>query len=125
MNAVRVASVIRERPDFVSIVDYVGRTALHIFARRAVSTKSESADAVATAKVLMKAGADINAVHQIPDGGEIFPATALWYALARERNRPLASYLLICKADPNHCMIALVYADDRCGERVSRCKIEE
>src|SRR5262249_19137192 len=41
-----------------------------------------------------------------------FPGTALWYALAWGRNRPLARYLLRQKADPGHCLFALAFADD-------------
>jgi ankyrin repeat protein len=59
-------------------------------------------------------------VHQIQDDGEVFPATALWYALAWGRNPALAAYFLKLKADPNHCMFALVFADDLPSARLLR-----
>ena len=82
--------------------------------------ENNSAASIATANVLLKAGVPINAVEPIRDDGEVFPATALWYALAWGRNRPLASFLLKAGADPNHCMFALVYADDLASAKLVR-----
>jgi hypothetical protein len=107
-----VRTILRLRPDFVSLTDSAGRTPLHICARRKVSTAREVRAAVATARALLSADANVHAVHQIQDDGEVFPATALWYALAWGRNPALAAYFLKLKADPNHCMFALVFADD-------------
>lgn len=111
-RADEVAAAIDAHPELVSITDNAGRTPLHICAGRLVANAKHAAAAVATAKALVKAGADVNAIQSIVDDGEVFPATALWYALAWGRNRPLAAYLLRCNADPNHCMFALAFADD-------------
>jgi ankyrin repeat protein len=127
-EAKEVSEALRQRPEFASVTDSRGRTPLHVCANRALRSTSESASAVATAKALVKAGADVNAVQPIPDDGEIFRATALWYALAWGRNRTLASYLLKCKANPNHCMFALVYADDLTSAKLVKrhgAKIDE
>jgi ankyrin repeat protein len=67
---------------------------------------------IATARALLAGGADINAVHHIPDSGEHFPASPLWHAIARGRNRSLARYLLREGADPNYCLWAVVWNDD-------------
>jgi ankyrin repeat protein len=119
-RADEVAAALRVHPDFASLVDRAGRTPLHICARQRVSTAPESRAAVATARALLKAGADVHAVHPIQDDGEIFPATALWYALTWGRNRPLASYFLKLHVDPNHCMFALAFADDLVSARLLR-----
>lgn len=119
-DATQVADTLRERPEFVSLLDDAGRTLLHNCARRRISDESNSAASIATANVLLKAGVPINAVEPIRDDGEVFPATALWYALARGRNRPLASFLLKAGADPNHCMFALAYADDLASAKLVR-----
>ena len=111
-DARQVANTLRERPEFASLLDDAGRTPLHNCARRAISNENNGAASIATARVLLKAGVAINAVQPIKDDGEVFPATALWYALGWGRNRPLASFLLKAGADPNRCMFALVYADD-------------
>ncbi len=111
-RAEEVAAVLRERPEFASIVDNRGRTALHLCARPEAGSTAAQAAALATAKALVKAGANINAVQPIPDGQELFPAMPLWYAVAFGKNRPLAMFLLKRKADPNHCLFAMVYADD-------------
>jgi ankyrin repeat protein len=115
-----VTAAVRERPDFVTVLDPLGRTALHVCARRAVRDAADVAASLATAKALVKAGADVNAVQPIEEGGEVFPATALWYALAWGRNRPLASYLFKQHADPKHCMFALAYADDPTSAKLLR-----
>jgi len=115
-----VAAAVREQPALVSLRDALGRTALHVCSRRALPRASEASAAVATARVLLEARADVNAVHPIQDDGEVFPATALWYALAWGRNHPLASYLLRRKANPNHCMFALVFADDLTSAKLLR-----
>ena len=115
-----VAAAVRERPELVSLRDASGRTALHVCARQKGSGSMKASDAVATARVLLSAGADINAVQPIPDGGETFPATALWRALAWGRNRQLGSFLLNHGADPNNCMFAMVYTDDLVSARLLR-----
>ncbi len=119
-DAKQVAGTLHERPEFVSILDDAGRTLLHNCARRPISNENNSAASIATANVLLKAGVPIDAVEAIKDDGEIFPATALWYALAWGRNRPLASFLLKAGADPSHCMFALVYADDLASAKLVR-----
>jgi ankyrin repeat protein len=116
----QVAAALRERPEFVMLVDDAGRTLLHNCARRPVANANDAAASIATAKTLLKAGILINAVQPIADDGEVFPATALWYALAWGRNRPLASFLLKSGADPNQCMFALVYADDLASAKLVR-----
>jgi ankyrin repeat protein len=119
-DAKQVADTLREGPEFVSLLDDAGRTLLHNCARRPISNENNSAASIATANVLLKAGVPINAVEAIKDDGEVFPATALWYALAWGRNRPLASFLLKAGADPNHCMFALVYTGDLASAKLVR-----
>lgn len=115
-----VAAALRERPDFAATVDARGRTALHVCARPEARSAAARAAALATAKALVQAGADVNAVQPIPDGGEVFPAMPLWYAVAFGKNRPLATFLLKHKADPNHCLFAMVYADDLSSAKLLR-----
>jgi ankyrin repeat protein len=119
-RAADVTSMLRARPEFVSLTDPKGRQPLQLCARRQVTTPDEARAGVATARALVNAGADVNAVLEIEDDGEIFPATALWHALAWGRNRPLAAYLLKLKADPNHCMFALVFNDDLTSAKLLR-----
>jgi len=119
-RAAEVAAALRERPDFASVVDNTGRTALHVCARRTVSSAADMAASLATAKVLVKAGANVNAIHPIPDGAEVFPATPLWCAVAWGRNRSLGLFFLQQNADPNHCMFAMVYSDDLVSAKMLR-----
>jgi ankyrin repeat protein len=115
-----VSAMLHLQPGFASLADNAGRTPLHICARQKVSTAPQVRAAIATARALLKAGADVNAMHPIQDDGEVFPATALWYALAWGRNPALATIFLKLKADPNHCMFALVFADDLSSAKLLR-----
>lgn len=119
-RAVEVASTLRLRPELGALTDNGGRLPLHICARQKVSTTARARASVATARALVDAGADVNAVQPIEDDGETFPATALWYALAWGQNHALAKYLLKLQADPNHCMFALVFNDDLAAAKLLR-----
>ena len=99
--------------DFARATDHSGRTALHLCAgTRAEKVGKPASAAVATARVLLDAGADVQAVHPIADGGEPFPARALWHAIARGHNRALARFLLRQGANPDWCLWAVVWDDD-------------
>ena len=119
-RAADVAAMARERLDLVAARDGSRRTALHVCSRRHPRSPTEAKRALATAKALVAAGADVNAIHEIPDDGDLFPATALWQALVWGRNRALGGYLLAQGSDPNHCLHGLVYADDLASSKLVR-----
>ena len=119
-RAADVVAMARERPDLVAARDGSGRTALHVCSRRHPRNATEAKRALATAKALNAAGADVNAIHEIPDDGDVFPATALWQALVWGRNRALGAYLLARGSNPNHCLHGLVYADDLASAKLVR-----
>ena len=119
-RAADVAAMAREVPKLVATRDNSGRTALHVCSRRQPKDAAERKRALATARALIAAGADVNAIHEIPDDGEIFPATALWHALVWGRNRPLGAYLLARGSDPNHCLFGLVWNDDLVSAKLVR-----
>jgi hypothetical protein len=106
-----LAAFLAAQPDLARAVDARGRTALHVCAGRPL-TPGTVEDGLATARRLVDAGVDINAIEEIPDDGEVFPATALWYAVARGRNFELVRFLLESGADPHHCLWAVVWAND-------------
>lgn len=109
--ALAVRRALADAPGLVAARDARGRTALHICAGAPLAAHASPASAsIATARELLKAGADVNAVHEIPDGREVFPATPLWYALARGRNRPLAHLLLKAGANPDHCLWTVIWS---------------
>lgn len=108
-----VSEAVRVTPELGLATDRFGRTALHLCAMGVSATAGRSSTAaIATARVLLKAGARLDAVHEIPDQGERFPATPLWYAIARGKNRALARFFLKNKANPNYCLWAVVWNDD-------------
>jgi ankyrin repeat protein len=119
-RAAEIASALAQRPQWHALRDARGRTALHLCAQQPGANAAAAKRALATARVLLEAGADVNAVRPIPDDGEVFPATALWHALVLGRNRALGKHLLARGSDPNHCLHGLVYADDLAAAKLVR-----
>jgi uncharacterized protein len=112
-DAGTVEQLLARSPELLPARDARGRTALHICAgASAISHAARVPASLATARALLRAGADINAVHEIPDGREIFPATPLWYALARGRNGQLARLLVRAGADPNNCLWTVIWSKE-------------
>lgn len=118
-DADMVAAMVKERPEFATLADRSGRTPLHLVAavdsRRARRPVSSS---VATARALLAAGAQVNAVQPLADGDETFPARPLWHAIARGMNRPLTRFLLRAGADANWCFWTVVWSDDLATARL-------
>lgn len=108
-----VAEALRVHPDLARVTDRSGRTALHLCAgSSAARVRRPPSASVGTAKALLAAGAELDAVHEIPDKGERFPAHPLWHAIARGNNRSLARFLLREGANPDYCLWAVVWSDD-------------
>lgn len=112
-DARAVRRSLAEAPGLVAARDARGRTALHVCAGTPLSAHASPASAsIATARELLKAGAGVNAVHEIPDGREVFPATPLWYALARGHNRALARLLLKAGTNPDRCLWTVIWSNE-------------
>jgi ankyrin repeat protein len=111
-RATDVTRMLRASPALAGLPDSSGRLPLHVCAKQRVSTPAQTQASLDTARALLAAGADPDAIHTIEDDGESFPASVLWYALAWGRNLPLATHLLKLDVDPGHCMFALVFNDD-------------
>lgn len=108
-----VSAGLREDRGLARVVDERGRTALHRCARtNAEKDGLDVANSLRVAKALLKAGANPNAVHDIPDEGGSFKATPLWYAVAWGRNPALVKLLLGSGAAPRGCLWACVGAND-------------
>jgi ankyrin repeat protein len=108
-----VAAGLREDRGLARIVDERGRTALHRCAR--TNGEKDGLDvalSLSVARALLGAGADVNAVHDIPDEEGSFKATPLWYAVAWGRNANLVKLLLGAGASPKGCLWACVWAND-------------
>ena len=89
-----VALAVQERSDFISIRDNAERTALHICSRRKPTSAAEVAASLGTARTLINAGADINAIQPIYDDERSFqqlPYGALSDAVKIRSSRPISS----------------------------------
>jgi ankyrin repeat protein len=108
-----VSAGLREDRGLARVVDERGRTALHRCARtNGEKDGRDDAESLRVASALLKAGADPNAVHDIPHEGGSFKATPLWYAVAWGRNPKLVRLLLDGGAEPRGCLWACVGAND-------------
>lgn len=108
-----VRQLLAQSPDLVRARDARGRTALHICAGASVAnSRAPVAASLAAAREVLNAGAELDAVHEIPDDKEVFRATPLWYALARGRNGELARFLLKAGANPDNCLWTVIWTKE-------------
>lgn len=101
-DSVAVADALAGEPALARYIDQIGKTPLHHCAE--INPKKfqlQVAKSIATAKALLDAGADVNAVRVIIDDGEKFAATPLWYSVAWGKNLALARLLLETGAHPD------------------------
>lgn len=91
------------RPDLLGHRDERGRNWLHL----ACSTPGTG---IAMAELLLGLGLGLDDAAFTE--GE-WRATPLWFAVAHGANRPLAEHLLEAGSDPNHCLFAAAWNQDR------------
>lgn len=112
-DAVETERLLEIDRDLAKATDRSGRTALHLCAGAPLRERAGRARAsLTTARALLAAGAELDAVQPIADHDEIFPATPLWYAVARGCNPPLVEMFLELGANPDHCLWATAWAND-------------
>lgn len=94
-DSTAVENFLRREPELAKYSDKIGKTALHHCAEINVrELHRKSIDSIKTARALIAAGADLNAIRIIIDDGEEFLATPLWYAVAWGKNFDLARFML-------------------------------
>jgi ankyrin repeat protein len=113
LDLAAVTALLDKDPKWATWHEPSGKNALHYLCAIRVEPSSANADtSLDILKLLLERGAGIDSVHQVPDEGDLFPATPLWYAYARGRNERLVAYLLEAGADPEGCMFAIAWNDD-------------
>lgn len=112
-NATEVARLAKANPALMTAADPRGRTALHLACAVALAASDKNArESIATVDALLEAGADIETITPIKGGDGVFPATPLWYAVARGVNLPLVKHLLKRGARADNCLWSVVWRDD-------------
>jgi ankyrin repeat protein len=112
-HVAEVQAALAADPGLARATDRIGMTALHRCARTRLVPDGPAATAsIETARALLDAGAEVGAVREIPDGGEVFRATALWYALAWGLNRDLVRFLAERGGTAENCVWAVLFQED-------------
>lgn len=108
-----VKEMVRKDPKWLNWSEPDGKNALHYLCGiNTAEDAAKSAAALSILKFFLKNGMSINSVHNIADKNCDFPATPLWYAYTRGRNKKLYKYLLSQGAAPENCMWAIAWYDD-------------
>jgi hypothetical protein len=95
------------RPDLLNVRDERGRNWLHLCCGRAGGSAEDS---IRTADLLLGLGRGLE--DPAFTEGE-WRATPLWHVISRGRNLKLAEHLLKLGANPNFCLFAAIWNEDR------------
>lgn len=107
-----VEVLLTQHDKWLNYIEEGGKNALHYLGAVVVVDDRQSNASLELLKLLLKSGMDKDSVHQIKDGCGFFPATPLWYAYTRGRNKKLYTYLLSIGANPQNCMFAIAWYND-------------
>jgi hypothetical protein len=108
------ADALAARPDLLAATDEKGRNWLHHCCRAPLDGR-DPADSVRTADVLLDLGLGLDdpAFHE-----GAWQATPLWFAVGWGKNLALAEHLLKRGANPDFCLFAAAWNDDRAAIRL-------
>lgn len=107
-----VAAMLQQGDKWINYAEDGGKNALHYLGGVVITDDRQAGISLEILKLLLENGMDKNAVHQIKDGCGFFPATPLWYAYTRGRNKKMYTYLLSTGANPQNCMFAIAWYND-------------
>ncbi len=93
-------------------VDESDRTPLHYIGLSGMWRELGASSSLECAKLLLDHSYEVDAVQEIPDEGEVFEATPLWYAVAYSQNVELIKFLLERRANPNPATFAATYSGE-------------
>ena len=105
-----VSTLLDAHPELLPARDERRRNALHFLCGLPYRDKTP-ARSLALARLLLDRGLDVNEPAFV-EGGGVFKATPLWYALSRGRNLPLAKLLLKRGSSPEYCLWTSGFHDD-------------
>jgi hypothetical protein len=109
-----VEDALAARPDLLDLTDEKGRNWLHHCCRSPLGDR-DPGDSIKTADMLIGLGLGLDA-PAFREGE--WQATPLWFAVAWGKNLPLAQHLLKRGANPNFCLFAAIWNDDRAAIRL-------
>ncbi len=94
------------------LLDEENRTPVHYTGISGMWRTLGGSPSIECAKFILEQGYDIDHEQPIPEGDEVFGATALRYAVAHSENAELAEYLLERGSDPNRVGFAATFNGD-------------
>ncbi|MBD1364746.1 ankyrin repeat domain-containing protein [Mucilaginibacter sp. ZT4R22] len=108
-----IERLLTKEPQWLTWAEEDGKNALHYLGGVVIASRPGKEEAsLQILRLFVENGMDINAIHRIKDGCGYFPATPLWYAYTRGRNKTLYTWLLNNGANPGNCMFAIAWYDD-------------
>src|SRR5476649_1193694 len=107
-----VEELLQKQPKWIKWNEDDGKNALHYLCAINISHAEKAEVSLQMLKLMLNSGMDINSIHKIKDDCGIFPATPLWYAYTRGRNKKIFTWLLANDADPGNCMFAIAWYND-------------
>ena len=109
-----VEELLQKNPAWAQWENDDGKNALHYLCGINILNDAEKGKvSLKLLKLLLNTGMDINSIHRIKEGCGFFPATPLWYAYTRGRNKKIYTWLLANGANPDNCMFAIAWYDDK------------
>lgn len=113
LNVGAVKTMIEKDHRWLTWAEDSGKNALHYLCGIEIAKRPAKAEeSLSMLKLLLAKGMDINSIHRIKEECGFFPATPLWYAYTRGRNKLLYEYLLANGANPEHCIYAITWYND-------------
>lgn len=107
-----VAEGLAARPDLLGVRDERGRGWLH---QACMAPAADASAAIRTADLLLGLGLGLNDAA-FTEGA--WKATPLWHAVSRGRNLALVEHLLKLGCDPDYCLFAAAWNEDRAAIRL-------
>ena len=111
-EAAAVKALLKSAPVLVDATDPKGRHALHIACAVSPDLMLGEANGIATVKVLLAAGANLEAQVPMPEEEGDFRANPVWYAASRGENLPLVKFLLGRGGDASYSLWTAVFKDN-------------
>lgn len=108
-----VKGLIEKESKWLNWSEEDGKSGIHFLCSIYVEENSAKEEAsFQILQFLIEKGVNMDLVYGIKEKGDVFPATPLWFAYAKGRNKKVYKWLLEQGANPDNCMFAIAWQND-------------